>query len=347
MTKNKRNRIILGVITGVIALIVVVCVEQYYRLNISNLRSRDGKEHSYRIYPFSTMDSVMDVVENDYKVSSAANLELHANWMKFRSPEPGYYRFPAVMGDKYFLRRLYLGEQTPIRFTFNHYIRTREQLAGKVSGYLLLDSLDVLQRLESDEYMKKFGLSKETALCLFIPNTYEVYWTISPDQLFERMYKEYNRFWNPDRRQKADSLGLTPVEVAIVASIVEGETHNKEELPIVASLYLNRVHRGMLLQSCPTVIYANGDFSLRRVLKRHLAIDSPYNTYKYPGLPPGPIRCPDPATIDIVLNAPETDYLYMCANPDFSGTHIFSSRYDQHAAAAVQYRQQLDERKIQ
>jgi len=344
--KTKTKRIILFSVAAVIALVGVACVEQYYRLNVRNLTAHDGEQHAYRIYPEATLDSVLTIVEQDYTVSSEWNLHYHIRQANLNEPKPGYYRFPAIMGDKYFLRRLQLGEQTPVRLTFNHYIRTREQLAGKVSANLLLDSLDVLQRLNDDAYMAQYGLNKETAICLFIPNTYEVYWTISPDQLFERMHKEYNRFWNDTRRHKADSLGLTPVEVAIVASIIEGESHNPEELPIIASLYLNRVHRGMLLQSCPTVIYATGDFKLRRVLRRHLEIDSPYNTYKYPGLPPGPIRCPAPASIDAVLNAPATDYLYMCANPDFSGTHIFSSQYAQHAAAAVEYRHKLDERNI-
>lgn len=343
---KKSYKIILIVLAVLICVAGMVCVEQYYRLNVSNLRSTDGEQHGYHIYPASTLDSVMNLVQTDYEIGSPWAFDLHSEKMGLTEPQPGYYRFPAIMGDRYFIRRLQLGEQTPVRLTFNHYIRTREQLAGKLAQSLLLDSVDILRRLESDEYMAQYGLNKETSICLFIPNTYEVYWTISPDQLFERMYKEYNRFWNEQRRHKADSLGLTPVEVAIVASIVEGETHNKEELPIVASLYLNRVHKGMLLQSCPTVIYANGDFTLRRVLKRHLAIDSPYNTYKYPGLPPGPIRCAAPRTLDVVLNAPQTDYLYMCANPDFSGTHIFSSHYSQHAAAAVEYRHQLDERNI-
>lgn len=343
---KKSYKIILIVLAVLICVAGVMCVEQYYRLNVSNLRSHDGEPHGYHIYPASTLDSVMELVETDYDIASVWNLNLHSEKMGLEEPQPGYYRFPAIMGDRYFIRRLQLGEQTPVRLTFNHYIRTREQLAGKLAQTLLLDSVDILRRLESDEYMAQYGLNKETSICLFIPNTYEVYWTISPDQLFERMYKEYNHFWNEQRRHKADSLGLSPVEVAIVASIVEGETHNKQELPIVASLYLNRVHKGMLLQSCPTVIYANGDFTLRRVLKRHLAIDSPYNTYKYPGLPPGPIRCAAPQTLDVVLNAPKTDYLYMCANPDFSGTHIFSSQYSQHAAAAVEYRHQLDERNI-
>ena len=185
-------------------------------------------------------------------------------------------------------------------------------------------------------------MNKETSRCLFIPNTYEILWNVTPDKLFDRMQYEYNQFWNETRRHKADSIGLTPVEVAIVASIVEGESTNPKELPIIASLYLNRVHKGMLLQACPTVKYALGDFKLRRILNRHLAVDNPYNTYKYPGLPPGPIRCPAPQTMDIVLNAPKTDYLYMCANPALNNTHIFSASYGGHAAAAAQYRHTMD-----
>jgi UPF0755 protein len=206
----------------------------------------------------------------------------------------------------------------------------------------MMDSVTLLKHLEDDAFLAHYGFNKETSRCLFIPDTYEVYWNISVEKLFERMYKEYNAFWTEERRQKADSIGLTPVEVAIVASIVEGESTNKKELPLIASLYLNRVHKGMHLQACPTVKYAVGDFKLRRVLNRHLAIDSPYNTYKYHGLPPGPIRCPAPATIDIVLNAPKTDYLFMCASPELNNTHIFSSSYGNHAAAAKQYRHTMD-----
>ena len=156
------------------------------------------------------------------------------------------------------------------------------------------------------------------------------------------MLREYNHFWNDERRAKADSIGLTPVEVTIIASIVEGESHNQREMPLIASLYLNRVHKGMHLQACPTIKYAVGDFKLKRILYRHLAVDSPYNTYKNPGLPPGPIRCPAPTTIDMVLNAPKTDYLFMCASPELNNTHIFSSSYHNHANAAVQYRHTMD-----
>jgi UPF0755 protein len=221
-------------------------------------------------------------------------------------------------------------------------VRTREDLAGKVTRHLKMDSVTLLQYLEDDEFLAPYGLNRETSRCLFIPNTYEVYWDITMEQLFNRMQKEYNLFWNESRRAKADSIGLSPIEIAIVASIVEGESHNKREMPLIASLYLNRVHKGMHLQACPTIKYAVGDFKLKRILYRHLAVDSPYNTYKNPGLPPGPIRCPSPETIDMVLNAPKTDYLFMCASPELNNTHIFSSSYHSHAAAAQQYRHTMD-----
>ena len=261
---------------------------------------------------------------------------MHSRKLYFTSVKPGYYKFPPKLGDKHFIVRLQLGQQTPVRLTFNNGIRTREQLAGRLAKQLLLDSVDVITRLDSVEYMSRYNLNRETAVCMFLPNTYEVWWTISPDGLFDRMYKEY----------KGSPILPDDDELATVASIVESETHNQAEFPAIASLYLNRLRLGMPLQACPTVIFANGDFKLRRVLKRHLKIDSPYNTYKYRGLPPGPIRCARGTTIDDVLNAPQTNYLYMCANPDWSGTHIFSSSYSNHAAAAKQYQKELNARKI-
>lgn len=321
-------------------------IEQYYRMNVCNFTSLDGKDHKYFIYPDASVDSVMNVVLQDYRLAADFDFRRHAKRLFFTSVKPGHYHFPAKMGSKLFITKLQLGQQAPFRLTFNNQIRTREQLAGRLGKQLLLDSLDIITRLDSAEYMAKYGLNRETAVCMFLPDTYEVYWTITPDNLFERMNKEYKRFWNQTRLHKADSLGLKPTEVATIASIVESETHRQAEFPSIASLYLNRLRLGMPLQACPTVIFAVGDFSMRRVLKRHLAIDSPYNTYKYRGLPPGPIRCARGTTIDAVLNAPKTDYLYMCANPDWSGTHIFSAKYGQHAAAAKQYQKELNARKI-
>ena len=294
----------------------------------------------------ATMDSILTLLQEDYTVGSVRDFHAHQKQMLMTAPKPGYYKFPPRVGDKHLIHRLQIGAETPIRLSFTNQIRTPEQLAARMATVLMLDTVDVLERLTDNTYMAQYGLDKYSAICLFIPNTYEVYWTYSADQLFARMAQEYKRFWNEERLHKADSLGLTPVEVATLASIVEGETHNAKEYGIIASLYLNRIRKGMHLQACPTVIYASGNFKLRRVLKRHLAIDSPYNTYKYVGLPPGPIRCPNGSTIDAVLNAPKTNYLYMCANPDFSGTHIFSSSYADHQRAAVQYRQELNERDI-
>ena len=331
------------IVVGIIAALTCAFVaEQYYRWHICNFRALDDEAHSYNIYPGATIDSVLALLEQDYEISSETDLQMHMRFLVFNHPEPGQYTFPSQLGDRELIERLKYGYQTPVRITWNNFVRTREDLAGKVTRHLMMDSVTLLQYLEDDEFLAPYGLNRETSRCLFIPNTYEVYWDITMEQLFNRMQKEYNLFWNESRRAKADSIGLSPIEIAIVASIVEGESHNKREMPLIASLYLNRVHKGMLLQACPTIKYAVGDFKLKRILYRHLTVDSPYNTYKNPGLPPGPIRCPSPETIDMVLNAPKTDYLFMCASPELNNTHIFSASYSGHAAAAKQYRHTMD-----
>ena len=344
----KRKFIITLAIIGVLLLAMgAFTFKHYYRFEISNFESKDGQEHSYYIYPGSTIDSVITLLDSDYHIVGETGFYLHSKLLPFNHPEPGFYTFPAQIANQDIIERLKFGRQDAINITWNNFVRTNADLAGKVTKKLLIDSTELKQLLDSNEYLAQYGFNKETSKCLFIPNTYQMYWNITPDQLFQRMVHEYNIFWNEKRKHKADSLGLTPIQVAIVASIVEGETHNKAEMPNIASLYLNRIHKGMLLQACPTVKYAVGDFQLKRILNKHLAIDSPYNTYKYYGLPPGPIRCPAPATIDIVLNAPPTDYLFMCANPKLDGTHIFSSSYRQHSAAATQYRNTMDNLHVQ
>ena len=317
-------------------------MEQYYRLQVCNLSARDNTAHSYNIYPGATIDSVMDMLRQDYEIGNMHDFDLHARYMLFNYPEPGHYVFPSHIGNRELINTLKYGLQTPMKITWNSTIRTREELAEQLSSRLLMDYEDILERLDSDDYMEQFGMDKETSRCLFIPNTYEVYWTITPDQLFERMAKEYETFWSNRRRRKAESIHLTPVEVDIVASIVESETYRKSDFPLIASLYLNRIRKGMPLQACPTIKYALGDFQLKRILYRHLNVDSPYNTYKNAGLPPGPIRCASPEAIDAVLNAPKTDYLYMCANPKLDGTHIFSATYSGHSSAAADYHHMMD-----
>ena len=336
----------LGVVVGLVLFLLTFGVEQYYRYHVSNLRALDGKEHHYYIYPDMSVDSVLNLMRHDYDISGELDLRWHMRLSVFSETQPGYYVFPAEMGDKLFIRKLQNGDQTPVQIKWTNMVRTREDLAGVLASQLMMDTTAILERLSDDQYMGEFDLTAESSRCLFIPGTYEVLWTISPDELFERMDEEYRAFWTKKRRKKAEALGLTPVEVSILASIVEGETYITKDMPTIASLYINRLRKGMPLQACPTVIYAVGDFSLKRVLKSHLKVESPYNTYKHKGLPPGPIRCPLPRTLDFVLSAPKTDYLYMCANPNFDGTHIFSSSYGTHTSAARDYRRTLDQKHI-
>ena len=346
MEKNVIKRYIFFGI-AIVVVVVLACVgTRVYRWEMNNFTSKDGESHGYFIQPDEPLDSVLTRISADYEIASKRAFLRDSRRAKLVSAKPGYYRFERSFGNRHIIRTLQLGNESPVRLTFTNTVRTREQLAGRLAAQLMLDSVSILRCLEDNDYMAQFGLNRETAVCLFLPDTYEVYWTMTTDELFGRMKKEYDAFWTPERIHKADSLHLTPTEVATLASIVESETHREAGPPAIASLYLNRLRKGIALQACPTVIFATGNLKLRRVLKSHLAIDSPYNTYKYPGLPPGPIRCARKHTIDVVLNAPNTGYLFMCANPDFSGTHVFSKTYAQHAAVAQQYRRQLDQRAI-
>ena len=323
-----------------------VLVNRYYRLNYCNFTSKDGESHGYYLYPKATTDSVMALIAADYDIGSVRQWKRHIRKMELTQVEPGYYKFPAKMGDKVLIRRLKLGEETPVRLSFTHYLRTPEQLAGHLSKQLLVDSVEIVSRMFDAEFMAAYGLKPQTAITLFLPDTYEVYWSMSADQLFARMAKEYKRFWTDERKAKAAAKKLSQSEVATLASIVESETNNQTEFPTIASIYLNRLRLGIPLQACPTVIFAERDFGKRRVLKKDLEFDSPYNTYKYRGLPPGPIRCTRKSTMDAVLDAPKTDYLYMCANPDFSGTHVFTKSLREHQRVAAQYQRELNKRHV-
>ena len=219
-------------------------------------------------------------------------------------------------------------------------------MAQLISHKLEFDSVDFMKALNNDTLLASFCLIKENALTLFIPNTYEVYWNMSAEKFIERMLKEHKSFWNEKRLKQAEAIGLTPTEVATLASIVEEETAVNAEKPMVAGLYINRLKRGMLLQADPTVKFSLQDFGLRRILYKHLEVNSPYNTYKYAGLPPGPIRIPSIQGLESVLNHAHHNYLYMCAKEDFSGTHNFAITSAQHAANARKYQQALNRRGI-
>jgi len=349
MAKHKylTNRILwIGVILLFIVLVGLYAVERLYRYRIHNFTSLDGESHGYYIYPNASPDSVLTLVGADYRIVNDLDLGMDSRRIGFAVVRPGYYKFPARFSNYHYIHRLMRGQETPIRLSWTNTVRTRQQLAGRVSRQLMLDSASLMARMDSAEYLQSYGLKPETAVCMWLPNTYEVYWSITPEELFARMYKEYERFWTEERRNQAEALGLTPSEVATLASIVESETNMKSEYPTIAGLYLNRLRIGMPLQACPTAIFASGDFTAHRVGSKQLNADSPYNTYKYAGLPPGPIRCALGTSIDAVLHAERHNYLYMCANPDWSGTHVFSATYAQHSAVARRYQRELNRRKI-
>lgn len=235
------------------------------------------------------------------------------------------------------------GRQTPVKITFNN-IRTLDALAERVAEKMEWGSDDFLAACDS--ILPPKGFKKQQFIAAFLPDTYEFFWTSSPQQVVKRLSDVRDSFWNDERRAQASAMGLTPVGVATLASIVEEETAKSDERPKVARLYLNRLNRGMLLQADPTVKFAIGDFGLRRIYNTHLNVESPYNTYKYKGLPPGPIRLPERQTLEAVLSAPNHNYIYMCAKEDFSGYHNFASDLATHNQNAARYHRALTQRNI-
>ena len=237
------------------------------------------------------------------------------------------------------------GRQVPVRLTIPS-VRTMERLAEELSEKLMVSKEELMKTFESKDSCAKYGVTPETMACIFIPETYEVYWTIGVEQLMERMKTESKFFWNAERTRKAKALGLTPDQVITIASIVDEETANNAEKPMIAGMYYNRYRKGMPLQADPTVKFALQDFEIKRIYNNMLDVDSPYNTYKNEGLPPGPIRIPSVAGIDAVLNLVKHNYLYMCAKEDFSGTHNFATTYDEHLKNAAKYSRALNARGI-
>lgn len=258
-----------------------------------------------------------------------------------KSVRAGRYILKEGMSAKSVVGMFRGGMQSPVRLTFNN-IRTLPQLAGRLAEQIEPDSITLLAHLSSPEVAAKYGFKPEEMIGMFIPNTYEVWWNITPESLTDRMKKEYDNFWNEERVAKLERTRLTQKEVTTLASIICEETRMTDEMPTMAGVYINRLRRGMLLQADPTVKFAIGDFTIRRVLNRHLEIDSPYNTYKYAGLPPSPICMPSIKGIDAVLNYKESSYLYFCAKEDFSGYHNFARTLSEHNQNARRYANALN-----
>lgn len=279
------------------------------------------------------------------QMKGGLGFNLACRLFSFSQPRTGRYVFSASTSWFRCVHLLRNHAQTPVRLVLPS-VRTMADLSGFLSRHLMMDSVSVADALARPSLLDSLGFTAETVPALFIPNTYELWWDTTPEAFLLRMRREYDRFWTEERRLLAGRQGLTPVEAATLASILDEETANNAEKPAVAGMYLNRLRRDMLLQADPTVKFALGDFSLRRIRHGHLEVESPYNTYRVKGLPPGPIRIASTSSIDAVLHAAEHPYLYMCANADFSGTHVFAATYAEHLANARRYQQALNARGV-
>ena len=340
--KKKRNRNILIAIVTVLLVGIAGIAHIYYYFFAQPFQITET------VYLYIDRDDNIDsVYQKMVEVGNPKQMHGFESLVKYKgyTPKTGRYAIKPTDNMRYLHRRLSMGYQTPVRLTVGS-VRTLDRMARNVARQLMIDSAEVARLMTDTSYIHGMGYTNETLPALFIPNTYEVYWDMTAEEFMQRMLKENKAFWNDKRLQQAQSIGLTPVEVATLASIVEEETANQAEKPMVVGLYINRLKRGMLLQADPTVKFSMQDFGLKRILFKHLEVDSPYNTYKYAGLPPGPIRVPSFQGLESVLNYSKHNYLYMCAKEDFSGTHNFAVTSAQHAANARRYQQALNRRGI-
>lgn len=341
---KKMKRIAFGIFCILLMSSVLFFIKSYKSIIYPNISTAEN--YSLYIYSNDDFETIKNKLYSDSLVINKKSFE----WVSKKLDYPkyiksGHYIIKDGMSNRHLLNMLRSGSQTPVKFTFNN-IRTLEQLAARIDEQLELDSLAVLNAIKGNATLKEMGFDKENFAALFIPNTYELYWNIDANEFVEKMINEYNKFWNEERINKAKSLNITPIEVSILASIVDKETAKVSEMPRIAGVYINRLKKNWALQADPTLVFAIGDFEIKRVLDIHKEIESPYNTYKYIGLPPGPICIPSIAAINAVLNAEKHKYFYFCANSDMSGYHVFARNMKEHNMNAEKYRKALNKRRI-
>ena len=346
--KKKRPFWVKLIFILLILLIIAALVSGYFLYKViykSNVWTSGEKTASIYISTNADFDDVKNILYSRGIIIDRSSFEWLADKKKY--PElikPGHFIIREGMNNDELINMLRLGIQSPVQVIFNN-IRTKEQLAQVIAAQIEADSVSIITLMNDSSFLKKAGLTPETALTLIIPNTYEFYWNTSAMQFIDRMQKEYNTFWQDSRSNKAIEVGLSNSEVVILASIVEKETNKNDEKARISGVYINRLNRNWLLQADPTLVYASGDFGLTRVLNVHKEIDSPYNTYKYAGLPPGPICIPSIASVDAVLNYENHDYFFFCAKDDLSGYHVFANSISQHNRNARRYRKAIENRK--
>lgn len=315
------------------------------RYYIDNKKPNFSEKHVLYIYPETTVSEIVDSLESGAGIVSRKSLERCFEKLSVQEKlKPGRYVVEPDFTSIYVARMLVFGWQTPQNMTLSGTMRSKGRIAKKISVQMMADSAEIAQALDSADFLKKYGFTPENIFAMILPDTYQMYWTASVEEIFDRLKKEYDLFWNADRLKKAKERKLTPMEVSVMASIVSGETLKSFEYPKIAGVYLNRLRKGMKLQADPTVAFCF-DYEPDRILKKHLKVDSPYNTYKYAGLPPAPINVPPKACIDAVLNPDSHRYIYFCASPEFDGTHRFAVTYNEHLKNARAFQRALTARR--
>ncbi|WNJ16264.1 endolytic transglycosylase MltG [Pontibacter sp. G13] len=332
---------------GLIVAAGMVAYPFYQRIFAPNVTTPNEAPAEFYIYRGSDYRMVGEALRDQQLIQDLKGFHWVANQMNYPNHVyPGRYEIPHGLSNLELIRLLRSGVQSPLNFTFVKF-RTVDQLGDYVASKLEMSKSEFMEVMNDEEFLKEHnGLTPQTAMTVFLPNTYELYWNIKPRAFFERMFKEYKAYWNDTRNERRKQLGLTRLDVMTLASIVEEETNKKDEMPTVAGVYLNRLRKRWPLEADPTVKYAVGDFSIKRVLDRHLETDSPYNTYMYPGLPPGPICTPSLPAIDAVLQNEQHKYMFFCARIDGSGYHHFSKTLSEHNRYAREYHRMLNRRGI-
>lgn len=304
------------------------------------------KDHLIFIKEKDTFEQIVKILKENECLTNVASFERFAEIKDYdTNVRPGAYRIKTGWSNNELINILRSGAQSPVMLKFNS-VRTLEDLAGKLAKQLMFDSTSFITLFRNDSNSIRMGFVSATFPALFIPNSYSVYWTITPSGFLTRMKREYELFWNDARKQKAKSIGLTSEQVATLASIVQEESNKNEDRAVIAGVYLNRLKKSWPLQADPTIRFALGDFTIRRILTAQLEVDSPYNTYKNAGLPPGPINIPEIAALEAVLNFKVHDYYYFCAKEDFSGYTNFAKTLSEHNRNAKRYQEALSRMKV-
>ena len=344
MKRRRTVRIVVLVLSALILIALIAGYKLFQTVMKPNVSTPDRKAFSLYIPTGASYSQVLDSLQAHQLLKDVSGFD----WLATKKGlpnhiHPGHYLLKDGMSNNQLTNMIRGGLQTPVKVTFNNQ-RDVKMLAGRISQQIEADSLSIVTLLSNRDTLSAMGFTAQTIPALFLPNTYEFYWNTSAAQFVEKMRHEYDKYWNEERRAKAKALGLSPVQVSTLASIVDKETNKTDEMARIAGVYLNRLRDGWLLQADPTLVFALGDFELKRVLNQHKEVESPYNTYKYPSLPPGPICIPSLASLNAVLNPEQHHYYYFCAKEDFSGYHVFAKTLAEHNKNAARYQRELNKR---